>query len=176
MCLADAEMAQTLAFAMQEKSEGTRRAYGSDWKVFRAWCDARGLEALPASPGTVARFLSGQATSAKKSSTIGRHAAAIGHHHKLAGYEPPTNAESVKAVVRGIRRAIGCAPVRKSPATADLVMAMLGHFDGSLIGLRDRALLALGFAGAFRRSELVALQVSMSTLFDGKPRKIDHDT
>jgi integrase len=81
-----------------------------------------------------------------------------GQHHKLAGHEPPTNAESVKAVVRGIRRAIGCAPVRKSPATADLVMAMLEQCDGSLIGLRDRALLALGFAGAFRRSELVALQ------------------
>jgi hypothetical protein len=53
MCLADAEMAQTLSFAMQEKSEGTRRAYGSDWKIFRTWCDARGLESLPASAGTV---------------------------------------------------------------------------------------------------------------------------
>ena len=160
MGLADADMAQMLSFAMQEKSEGTRRAYASDWKIFCAWCDARGLTSLPAAPGTTARSLSGEATRGTKASTIGRRAAAISHHHKLVRHEPPTNAESVKAVVRGIRRAIGCAPVRKAPATADLVMAMLEHCDGSLIGLRDRALLSLGFAGAFRRSELVALEVS----------------
>jgi site-specific recombinase XerD len=160
MCLADAEMTQTLAFAEMEKSAGTRRAYGSDWSIFTAWCAARGLESLPASPGTAARFLSSQARDAKKSSTIGRRAAAIAYAHKLAGHEPPTNAETVKAVVRGIRRAIGTAPVRKAPATADLVMQMIESCPVNLIGLRDRALLALGFAGAFRRSELVALEVS----------------
>jgi site-specific recombinase XerD len=154
------EMAAALNFALNEKSEGTRRAYGSDWKLFCAYCDARGLESLPATPGTVAMFLSGEATRGTKASTIGRRAAAIGHHHKLAGHEPPTNAESVKAVVRGIRRSIGTAPVRKTAATADLVERMLAHCDGSLSGLRDRALIALGFAGAFRRSELVALEVS----------------
>jgi site-specific recombinase XerD len=160
MCRDAEEMAQTLSFAMLEKSEGTRRAYSSDWRIFTAWCDARDLESLPASSGTTARFLSGEATRGTKSSTIGRRVAAIAHMHKLAGHEPPTNVESVKAVVRGIRRSIGCAPVRKAPATADLVMQMLEHCDGSLIGLRDRALLALGFAGAFRRSELVALEVA----------------
>jgi site-specific recombinase XerD len=160
LCLADAEMTQTLAFAEMEKSAGTRRAYGSDWLIFTAWCAERDLESLPASPGTAARFLSSQATDAKKSSTIGRRAAAIAYAHKLAGYEPPTNAETVKAVVRGIRRAIGTAPVRKAPVTADLVTQMIEHCDDSLIGLRDRALLAFGFAGAFRRSELVALEVS----------------
>jgi site-specific recombinase XerD len=160
MCLADAEIAAAIGYAEQEKSPGTRRAYGSDWRAFSAFCDARGLEALPASPGTAARFLSLQADSGLKASTIGRRAAAIAYFHKLAGYEPPTSSEAVRATVRGIRRAIGTAPARKAPATADLIVEMLKHCPATLAGKRDRALLALGFAGAFRRSELVALQVA----------------
>ena len=159
MCLADAEIAAAIAYAEQEKSPGTRRAYASDWRAFSAFCDARGLEAMPATPGTAARFLSLQADSGLKASTIGRRAAAIAYFHKLAGHEPPTSSEAVRATVRGIRRTIGTAPDRKAPATADLILDMLAHCQPTLAGKRDRALLALGFAGAFRRSELVALQV-----------------
>lgn len=65
----------------------------------------------------------------------------------------------MKATLRGIRRSIGAAPVRKAPATADLLRQMLDRYPDTLKGRRDRALLALGFAGAFRRSELVALRV-----------------
>ena len=83
MCLAEAEMTQTLAYAEMEKSAGTRRAYASDWRIFTVWCAARGLESLPATPGTAARFLSGEATRGTKSSTIGRRAAAIAYAHKL---------------------------------------------------------------------------------------------
>ena len=158
--LADAETAAALSFAENEKSAATRQAYRSDFRIFAAWCAERGLEALPAAPTTVARFLSSEATGGAKSSTIGRRAAAIGYAHKLAGFEPPTNVETVKAVMRGIRRTIGAAPVRKAPATADLVVAMLKLCPDTLAGKRDRALLALGFAGAFRRSELVALTVA----------------
>ena len=158
--VADAEIAAAVSFAMQEKSEGTRRAYRSDFRIFRTWCAERGLEALPATAATVARFLSAQATGGLKASTIGRRAAAIGYAHRLADHEPPTSAEAVKACVRGIRRSIGTAPVRKTAATAGLVQEMLAHCPDTLAGLRDRALLALGFAGAFRRSELVALQVA----------------
>ena len=87
-------------------------------------------------------------------------AAAIAYFHKLAGHEPPTGSEAVRATVRGIRRTIGTAPDRKAPATADLILDMLAHCPPTLAGKRDRALLALGFAGAFRRSELVALTVA----------------
>ena len=108
----------------------------------------------------MAAFLAAEATGGTKASTIGRRVAAIRYAHKLAGHEPPTNAEAVKAVMRGIRRTIGTARVQKSPATADRIGAMLACIPDTLIGKRDRALLLLGFAGAFRRSELVALTVA----------------
>ena len=78
----------------------------------------------------------------------------------MAGHEPPTNQEGVKAVLRGIRRTIGAAREGKAPATADVLKQMLALCPDTLAGKRDRALLALGFAGAFRRSELVALEVA----------------
>jgi len=83
-------------------------------------------------------------------------AAAIAHRHKLAGHEPPTNQEGVKAVLRGIRRTPGTAKHGKAPATADVLTQMVALCPDNLLGKRDRALLALGFAGAFRRSEPVA--------------------
>ena len=86
--------------------------------------------------------------------------AAIRYAHKLGGHPTPTDDERVKATVRGIRRRIGTVPQRKAPATSSGVIPMaLGVADG-LKGLRDRALILLGFAGAFRRSELVALNVA----------------
>ena len=102
----------------------------------------------------------GLAHQGRKASTIGRRAASIAYHHKIAGHEPPTDAEGVKAVLRGIRRTIGSAKQGKAPATADVLMQMVALCPATLAGKRDRALLAFGFAGAFRRSELVALDVA----------------
>jgi len=85
--------------------------------------------------------------------------AAIRYFHRAAGYDTPTGDEKVKAVLSGIRRTIGAAPVRKKAATSDIVLGMVGGKGRSLRELRDRAILLLGFAGAFRRSELVALNV-----------------
>ena len=157
--LTDAEIDATMAYGAAEKALATRAAYLSDWRDFAAWCALRGATALPAHQGIVAAYLSWLADSGRKASTIGRRAAAIGYHHKIAGHEPPTNQEGVKAVLRGIRRTIGAAAQGKAPATADVFTTMLALCPGTLAGHRDRALLALGFAGAFRRSELVALDV-----------------
>jgi site-specific recombinase XerD len=149
-----------MAFAAAEKAQATRRAYASDWADFAAWCASRGAAALPAHVGIIAAYLSSLASDGRKASTIGRRAAAIGYHHKLAGHEPPTNQEAVKVVLRGIRRTIGTARAGKAPATADVLMQMVALCPDNMIGRRDRALLALGFAGAFRRSELCALEVA----------------
>jgi integrase len=155
-----AEIEQTIRYAENEKAQATREAYATDWRDFSIWCLSRGATPLPAHVGIVAAYLSWLADSGRKSSTIGRRAAAIGYHHKMAGHEPPTNQEGVRAVLRGIRRTIGSAKQGKAPATADLIGQMLALCQDTIIGKRDRALLALGFAGAFRRSELVALEVA----------------
>jgi len=116
------------------------------------------LRALPATAESLCAFLADQATLGKRASTLGRRLAAVRYFHRAAGYETPTSDEKVKTVLSGIRRTIGAAPVRKRAATADIVIAM-SPTATSLRALRNRAIILLGFAGAFRRSELVALNV-----------------
>ena len=147
-------------FLAAEKSSATQRAYKSDWRIFEAYCEARGLVALPASGDTVMAFLAHEAKTGTKASTLGRRGAAIRYIHKAGGHEPPTGLEAVKATMRGIRRSIGTAPEQKEAATASRVTDMLDAIPAGIAGTRDRALIALGFAGAFRRSELVALTVA----------------
>ena len=145
--------------AKAEKAASTRKAYGTDFRLFREWCDARGVSALPAAPETVAAYLAAQA-SISKASTLGRRIAAIRYAHKLASLPLPTDTEGVKATMRGIRRTYGSARVRKAPAVAGKMLGMVATAPDKLVGLRDRALLLVGFGGALRRSELVALDVA----------------
>ncbi|KAA2237691.1 site-specific integrase [Salinarimonas soli] len=147
-------------YARADKSDATRRAYLSDFRDFSIWCAAAGAMAFPAGIETVAAYLASLADRGLKASTITRRAAAIGYAHRIAGHEPPTNAEPVKAVLRGIRRRIGVAVERKAPATAATVTTMLKRIPDTLTGKRDRALLLIGFAAALRRSELVELTVA----------------
>jgi hypothetical protein len=96
----------------------------------------RRLDALPASPATVAAFLAHEASSNVKASTIGRRTAAIRYAHKFAGLATPTDDELVKATVRGIRRTLGTAKVKKAPATAERLVAMAANTgaDGGQTG------------------------------------------
>jgi site-specific recombinase XerD len=146
-------------FAKASKAKATQAAYGSDFRIFESWCRPRGLRALPATAESLCAFLADQAALGKRASTLGRRLAAVRYFHRAAGYDSPTGDEKVKAVLSGIRRTIGAAPVRKKAATSDIVLGMVGGKGASLRDLRDRAILLLGFAGAFRRSELVALDV-----------------
>jgi site-specific recombinase XerD len=147
-------------YARAEKAEATRRAYRSDCQIFEAWCRERRISALPVAPESVAAFLAAEASRGVRPSTIGRRVAAIRYAHKLAGHRVlPTDDERVRATVRGIRRSIGTAPRKKTPATAERIVAMAPIAGQRLGQLRDRALLLVGFAGAFRRSELVALDL-----------------
>jgi site-specific recombinase XerD len=155
-----AEAAAARAFQLNEKAPATRRAYQSDFRLFAAWCEARGAAAVPAAPEVVATFLAAQASSGVKASTLARRAAAIRYAHALKGVEPPTNSEAVKATMRGIRRTLGTKKEQKAAATAERVARMVSLAPATLGGLRDQALLLLGFSGAFRRSELVAIEVS----------------
>jgi site-specific recombinase XerD len=128
--------------------------------MFREWCQGKGVSALPASPATVAAFLAHEADRGSRAATITRRCAAIRYAHRLADLEPPTNSEHVRATLRGIRRTVGAAPARKAPVLAEAARAMALSAPDGLKGLRDSALLLLGFAGAFRRSDLVALDVA----------------
>jgi integrase len=145
-------------FARQSKAENTLRGYRNDWKDFCGWCGSRELCPLPASPETVAGYIADCAGHLKVGS-IQRRLNAIAEAHKAVGVESPTSAGIVRNTIKGIRRTLGTASVQKAAALTDDIRAMIAVTDAGLIGTRDRAMILLGFAGAFRRSELVGLNV-----------------
>lgn len=147
------------SYMQRSLSPSTRKFYAIDLRIFAKWCESLGLIALPAIPDTLARFLAAQASQGIKPATLIRRLAAIRMAHEAQGYSTPTQHKGVKAVLKGIKREKGIAPRRKAPATAERIESMIAHCSDTPAGLRDKALLLLGFAGAFRRSELVALTV-----------------
>jgi site-specific recombinase XerD len=153
------DLTRAAELATEEKAPATRRAYRSDFRIFKAWCLERGVSPLPAAAEAVAAFLAYDVEAGSRPSTVGRRVAAIRYAHKLAGHPVPTDDERVRATMRGIRRSLGTAPRKKAPATAERIVAMALAAREDNKGLRDRAVLLIGFAGAFRRSELVALNV-----------------
>ena len=179
---ADAESARR--FAQAARSDATLRAYRSDWADFSAWCDSRGLSAMPASPETVSLYISsraeagpdgerGRPTAPLKVATLERRMAAISQAHKLAGVESPAlrSREPLHSVWAGVTRTLGTAREKVAPALAADVVAMaavcdeavrLGAEAGApgiaLRARRDKAMLLLGFAAALRRSELAAVR------------------
>lgn len=159
--LAEIEAArETLAAA---KAPSTRRAYSSDWNRFCAFCDDRNFEALPAHPDVVALFIHVEADAGTSPITLGRRVAAINHHHQDAGLIAPVARDTggvISTMLAGARRRYARPPTKKAPADADAVKQMLATIEGTgARAARNRALLALGMAGAFRRSELVDLQL-----------------
>jgi site-specific recombinase XerD len=154
-------------FLDNSKAATTRRSYASDFRVFVQWCKDRDLCPLPAEPATLVRHISWCATEigmdggGLSASSIGRRLCAIAYAHKLRKLPSPCRDEEVIETLAGIRRTLGTAGKPKSALTADLIQRLLNECKpDSLGGLRDRALVALGFAGAFRRSELVAVGVA----------------
>jgi integrase len=116
------------------------------------------LSSLPANSETVALFLAESATKLKVG-TVQRRISAIAEAHKALNMTPPTRDPVVLNTMKGIRRIKGTAPVQKSAAVTDKVVRMIEVAGGGVIGSRDRALILLGFAGAFRRSELAAIHL-----------------
>lgn len=147
-------------FAEASRSEGTRRAYSASLRAFATWCNEQGCSSLPAAPEMVARYFTSMAIAGKKLATIHRAKAATDVAHKLSGYNPPCRDVRVRAVLSGIARRMGGTPEQKEPLVTDDLRRLLQHVGPGLTGLRDRAILLLGFASAMRRSELVALTVA----------------
>jgi integrase len=147
-------------FAAHAKAANTLKAYRIDWADFSEWCALHRLESLPAEPRTVALYLSDLA-STHKVSTLYRRLSGISQAHQAAGFPTPTTDAQVRLVFQGIRRTLGSAPAQKNAAITAEVRAMVETLSPvSVISMRDRALLLVGFAGAFRRSELVALDIA----------------
>jgi integrase len=150
--------AKAEGYARASKAENTITALRAGWAAFFSWCAAMGLQALPAAPETVALYLSAHGSTLKLS-TLRLRSWAIGAAHRTRGLADPTKTEAVRSVLAGVARTEGSSPTRKTAATVDVLRLMVDTLPASLIGVRDRALLLVGFAGAFRRSELVGLRL-----------------
>lgn len=137
--------------------DSTRKAYAKHWAAFTAWCTEQGLCALPAAPQTVALYLAARADQGLKVTTIELTLTTISQAHLVGGYPSPRSDRLVRETWKGIRRRVGIAKSKKDPLSAPDLRRMVDAMPSGLIGLRDRALILLGFAGGFRRSELVAL-------------------
>lgn len=133
-------------------AEATKRAYASDLRDFREW----GGE-IPASAECLARYLADRAPRLAPA-TLARRLAGIGAAHTVVGFRDPTKDPLLRMVLKGIRRRHGIAQRRALPLDPRRLRQAWGRSEG-LRGTRDRALVMLGFAAAFRRSELVSLNV-----------------
>lgn len=150
---------QARDYAARSRAPNTKRAYQNDWRDFTSWCEEQGLQPLPATPQTIALYLTARAET-HRVSTLQRRLSAISQAHKAAGYPPvSTREEPLHSVWMGIKREKGTAQQGKAPVVTEELRAMVTTLPDTLLGIRDRALLLLGFAGAFRRSELVSLDV-----------------
>lgn len=152
---------QTAAFFARglEGAANTRRAYRSDLDLLRQWLAARGLAELPLSSATLAAYLSEQATR-HAWATLSRRLAAIRKWHKLNQHPNPALDDTVQTVLEGIKRTLGTEPGQAPAFEIGEFKEKIRRIPLTPAGLRDRALLLLGFVGAFRRSELVALDVA----------------
>jgi integrase len=143
---------KVLEFLAAATAPNTRRAYESDVRHFIA----RGGR-IPATSEQVARFLAERAGSLSVA-TLARRLAGIRAAHVERGFPDPTKGELIRLTFRGVRRKHGKPQRRVAPLTIEHLTAVISALGNSTRDIRDRALLLIGFAGAFRRSELSGIQ------------------
>ncbi|MER9127627.1 integrase, partial [Mesorhizobium sp. M0959] len=157
-------------------SANTRRAYAADWKHFSSWCRRQGIEMFPPDPQVVGLYIaacaSGTATGDKKPntvSTIERRLSSLSWNFAQRGQPLDRKDWHIATVMAGVRNTHASPPRQKEAILPEDLIAMLETLDrGTLRGLRDRAMLLLGFAGGLRRSEIVGLDVGRDQTEDGR--------
>jgi site-specific recombinase XerD len=150
--------ARAQGFADGARAANTRKAYGSDWQHFAAWCAAHALADLPAAPTTVELYLAAHADTLAMA-TLTRRLSAVATTHRLAEHSMDTRHPAIRDVMRGLRRAKGVAQRHAEALTLPLLLRLLATCGDRLLDHRDRALLLVGFAAALRRSELVGFDL-----------------
>lgn len=163
----EASLSRLEAYAAKSRAEATRRAYGSDWADFTTWCERYGRTPLPAEPETVGLYL-GSIAEELSLATLERRLAAISAIHKEDGYQTPASVSKgpLRKIWKGLVREKTRQQDKAEPLMVEDLRRIIEHLPrdrktGELTqaSLRDRAILLVGWAGALRRSEIVALCV-----------------
>ncbi len=141
------------ALLKSAQAVNTVRAYESDLQQFRAWGGR-----IPARPEIVAEYLA-ELAKTRTFATIARRKAAIAAAHRQRGYRSPCDANVVRATLAGIRRSGKKGRGQARPLLADQLVEVISRIADDLRGCRDKAILLVGFAGAFRCSELAGINV-----------------
>ena len=156
----------------------TKKAYRSDWQRFATWAGRRRFPPLPTPPAVLAHYLTeaaaeqtGVGTWRYAPATLTRWVASINQVHTPAGLDAPGRSEVVRRALSGIRRIRATPPNRRAPLLLSDIRLLLtsltaeaGDWPTGVAARTDAALLLMGFAGAHRRPELVALTLADVTL------------
>ena len=157
-------------YARSAQADNTQRAYAADWKMFASWLRRQGLAETPPDPEAVGLYLAAQVErgGAELSvSTLERRLSGIAWRYRQLGQPLDIRDRHIATVLAGIRRRHARPPLQKAAIFADELLAMLAVLEMDLRGLRDRAILAIGFAGGLRRSEIVGLDCGPGQTEDG---------
>ncbi|KZY30788.1 integrase [Roseovarius sp. HI0049] len=151
-------------YARAAASENTLKAYAKDWAHFARWCRMKGAEPLPPSPEMIGLYLADLASGSGPSpalavSTIDRRLSGLAWNYAQRGFTLDRENRHIATVLAGIKRKHARPPVQKAAILAEDILAMVATLPFDLRGLRDRAILLIGYAGGLRRSEIVSLDV-----------------
>ncbi|WP_306006999.1 tyrosine-type recombinase/integrase [Aquicoccus porphyridii] len=151
-------------YARAAASDNTLKAYARDWAHFARWCRMKGAEPLPPSPEMIGLYLADLASPTPPSpalsvSTIERRLSGLAWNYAQCGFTLDRKDRHIASVLAGIKRKHARPPVQKEAILAEDILAMVATLPYDLRGLRDRAILLLGYAGGLRRSEIVSLDV-----------------
>ena len=158
-------------YARAATSDNTLKAYAKDWAHFARWCRMKGAEPLPPSPEMIGLYLADLASGAGPSparsvSTIDRRLSGLAWNYAQRGFALDRKNRHVATVLAGIKRKHARPPLQKEAILAEDILAMVATLPFDLRGLRDRAILLLGYAGGLRRSEIVGLDVHKDDTLD----------